>query len=284
MSQILTPSEQLTFSTVRIECRMSDGSNGTGTGFFYRCLEDGDRYVPVIFTNKHVIKGAIQGHFQLTLLKSEEVPDIGNYINIELDNFEQRWIQHPDPTVDLCAMPIAPLLQEAGAAGHRFFFINLDKSLILTPDELEDLGALEDIIMIGYPNGIWDPKNNMPIVRRGVTATHPNLDYEGRKEFLIDAACFPGSSGSPVFLYNSGGWTTRSGNIVMGGLRLKLLGLLYAGPQHTTAGEIRIVNVPTQQRAVAISSIPNNLGLIIKSIRLLEMDDVIRSAINTPLV
>jgi hypothetical protein len=263
---------------------MFDGSTGTGTGFFYRCLENGEQHVPVIVTNKHVIAGAVQGRFQLTLLKSDGIPDIGRYINIELDNFERRWIPHPDPSVDMCVMPIAPLLQEAGASGHRFFYVNLDKSLIPTSDELADLGALEDVIMIGYPNGIWDPKNNMPIVRRGVTATHPNLDYEGRKEFMIDAACFPGSSGSPVFLYNSGGWVTRSGNIIMGGLRLKLLGLLYAGPQYTTTGEIRIVNVPTQQRAIAISSIPNNLGLIIKSARLQEMDNFIRPLIATPAV
>ncbi len=283
MDQVLTPSEQLTFSTVRIECRMSDGSTGTGTGFFYQCLENGEQHVPVIVTNKHVISGAVHGRFQLTLLKSDGIPDIGRYINIELDDFERQWIQHPDPSVDLCVMPIAPLLQEAGRSGHRFFHVNLDKRLIPTSDELANLGALEDVIMIGYPNGIWDSENNMPIIRRGVTATHPNLDYEGRKEFLIDAACFPGSSGSPVFLYNIGGWLSRSG-INIGGLRLKLLGLLYAGPQYTTTGEIRIVNVPTQQRTVAISSIPNNLGLIIKSARLQEMDDFVRPLLAPPTV
>ena len=164
-------------------------------------------------------------------------------------------------------------------AGHRFFYVPLDKSLIPNQTELEDLGALEDVIMIGYPNGIWDPANNMPIVRRGVTATHPNLNYEGRREFMIDAACFPGSSGSPVFLYNNGSWTNRAGGMVMGGTRVKLLGLLYAGPEHTASGEVRIINVPTQQRAIAISTIPNNLGLIIKAGRLLEMDDVIRPLI-----
>ncbi len=44
--------------------------------------------------------------------------------------------------------------------------------------------------MIGYPNGIWDEANNMPIIRRGITATHPNFNYNGKPEFMIDAACF----------------------------------------------------------------------------------------------
>jgi hypothetical protein len=188
---------------------------------------------------------------------------------------------HPNPDVDLCVMPVAPLLTQASAAGHNFFYVSLDKSLIPSTDELADLGALEDVVMVGYPNGIWDATNNMPVVRRGVTATHPNLNYEGRLEFMIDAACFPGSSGSPVFLYSNGGYATRAGGMVMGGIRVKLLGVLYAGPQHTATGEVRIVNVPTQQRAIAISSIPQNLGLIIKSSRLLDFDGLLRPLVAT---
>ena len=41
----------------------------------------------------------------------------------------------------------------------------------------------------------------MPILRRGTTATPIALNFEGRPEFLIDAAVYPGSSGSPVFVY-----------------------------------------------------------------------------------
>lgn len=270
----LTPSEQLAHSTVRISCTTPDGV-GTGTGFFFRCVEDEKSHVPVIVTNKHVVAGATVGRFNLTL-RDGDGPVVGKHFIIEIESFEKQWLPHPDPTVDLCAMPVAQILNQASAAGHNFFYVSLDANLIPSREELEDLGALEDIVMVGYPNGIWDATNNMPIVRRGVTATHPNIDYEGRSEFMIDAACFPGSSGSPVFLYNNGSWTKRGGGMVVGGFRVKLLGVLYAGPQHTATGEVRIVNVPTQQRAVAISTIPNNLGLVVKSNRLKEFDDVIR--------
>jgi hypothetical protein len=31
--------------------------------------------------------------------------------------------------------------------------------------------------MIGYPNGIWDAKNNLPVIRKGITATHANIPW-----------------------------------------------------------------------------------------------------------
>lgn len=280
MSLNLLPAEQLAHSTVRIACRSVDGSVSTGSGFFFAFAKEQSRNVPAIVTNKHVVSGAVSGTFSLTLRGLDGGPLTGQHITIELDKFEQRWIPHPDAEVDLCVMPIAALLHEADAAGKRFFFVSLEDSLLPSPADLAELSVLEEVLMIGYPNGIWDAANNMPILRRGITATHPNLDYEGRKEFLIDAACFPGSSGSPVFLFNTGGWMDRKGNTMMGGVRVKLLGLLYAGPQHTATGEVRIVNVPTQQKAVAFSTIPNNLGLVIKAVRLREMDALIRAKVE----
>jgi hypothetical protein len=61
------------------------------------------------------------------------------------------------------------------------------------------------------------------------------------------------------------------------------LGVLYAGPQHTATGEVRIVNVPTQQRVVAFSTIPNNLGLVIKASRLHEIDTIFQDLLRQEL-
>ena len=140
---------------------------------------------------------------------------------------------------------------------------------------------MEEITMVGYPNGIWDQVNNMPIFRRGITATHPNLDWNGKSEFLIDAACFPGSSGSPVFLYNQIGYATKSKGMTIGPSRVKLLGILYAGPQHTASGEIKIVAVPTQNVPVAFTSIPNNLGIVIKAVNLEAFEDIFQKILET---
>lgn len=274
MAPTLSASEQLTLSTVRLECQLTDGRVSTGTGFFFRCCDDGQRHVPVIVSNRHVIANAATGRFHLHQRDASGGPTPGKHAGYTVDDFEARWVPHPEADVDLCVMPIQPLVEEMQRQGHSPFYIGLDKGLLLSSGETDELTALEDVIMIGYPNGIWDSVNNMPIIRKGITATHPGIDWEGRKEFLIDAACFPGSSGSPVFLFNLSSYTTKTKGTLIGGSRIKLLGILYAGPQYTAEGEVRVVSVPTQQRVIALSGIPNNLGFVIKADRLRAFDAV----------
>lgn len=266
----LSLAEQLAHSTVRIECDLPGGI-GTGTGFFYSFDRKEDQHIPVIVTNKHVVAGAKKGRFLLTLQGPDGLPMVGQCQAYELDTFEQRWLPHPDPSVDLCVMPMAPLLQEAQKTGQQFFFATMDKTLVPSASEIDDMVGLESITMVGYPNGLWDRANNLPIFRRGVLATDYKRDWNGKKEFLIDAACFPGSSGSPVMLFEVGGYHTKKGTFI-GTSRVKLLGVLYAGPQHTVEGEIRVVVVPTQQKAISLAGIPNNLGIIIKAEQLFAFE------------
>lgn len=282
MAHTLSPSEQLAHCTVRIEVETGQGVRGTGTGFFYRFVEHGVQHVPAIVTNKHVVAGAVKGRFHVTLAGADGNPNYDTHEVYGFDNFQQRWISHPDPNIDLCAMPIGPLVTAAQQQSKQLFYVSLDKSLIPTDAELADMTAMEDVTMVGYPNGIWDQKHNMPVLRRGITATHPNLDWNGKPEFLIDAACFPGSSGSPVFLFNMGGYATKSGGMVIGPGRIKLLGILYAGPQHTVTGEIKIIPVPTVDKPIAVSTIPNNLGMIIKAKKLYELDNAIAALLPEP--
>lgn len=274
--QNLSPSEQLTYNTVRIEVDYSDGSTGVGTGFFFAFLKTGDHQAPAIVTNKHVVQGSTTGRFRLHTSDGKGGVAAGQTVNVVVEDFEGRWLPHPDPDIDLCILPVAGLLESAEAKGTPAFFIQVDSTILPSEGDLSELTALEDVVMVGYPSGIWDAANNMPIIRRGITATHPATDYEGRPEFMIDAACFPGSSGSPVFLFNQTSYSPKSGGIVMGS-RVKLLGILYAGPQFTAEGEVVVVTVPTQHQAIAVSKIPMNLGVVIKARCLLDFDNVLIS-------
>src|SRR5690348_6636103 len=107
----LSASEQLTYSTVRIECEFESG-RGTGTGFFFRFLDNMEtgQHVPVVITNKHVIEGSTKGRLIMTKASHDNQPLDTQHFQVYFDDFEAFWRKHPDPNVDLCAMPIAPFL------------------------------------------------------------------------------------------------------------------------------------------------------------------------------
>ena len=75
--------------------------------------------------------------------------------------------------------------------------------MIAAAADLEALDFAEEVLVIGYPNALWDEANNLPLFSKGIASTHPAKDFNGKPEFIIDAAAFPGSSGSPVFCYRS---------------------------------------------------------------------------------
>jgi Trypsin-like peptidase domain len=267
--------EQLTHSTVRIETSSNSGGLSCGTGFYMNFLQDLESCYPVIITNKHVVVDAKIGRFHVTFSKDDGTPDIGNHAIFEIANFEQSCIQHPDPNVDLVAFPIGQLVNQVRDSGKNLFYVPLQTNLIPHNSERENFSSMEDIVMIGYPNGIWDAKNNLPIIRKGITATHSNIDYNGKTEFLTDIASFPGSSGSPVFLANIAGYVDNKGNTFMGTPRIRLLGVHYAGAMHTVTGEIKIITAPTSNIPLSITQIPNNIGVVINSNRILELEKLI---------
>jgi hypothetical protein len=274
-NHVLTVPEKLMHSTVRIECTRADGQESTGTGFFFKFLDDGKIHVPAIVTNKHVVREFVSGAFHLTRKNADGTPAVGTHLRVEFGG--SLWIEHPDEAVDLAVFPCAPILNQAAQKGLAFFYTTLDPSLIPDKIGIDDLVGLDNIIMVGYPNGLWDSVNNLPILRAGTTATHPKYDYEGKPYFLIDCACFPGSSGSPVFIYNPSGWSDRRGNVHVGQGRLLFLGVLFAGPQHIVEGPVGMVEVPELVRvARAVSAIPNNLGFVVKSAKLLDFESILR--------
>jgi hypothetical protein len=268
----LTIAEQLLYSTVRIESFNNGAIISTGSGFYFQ-FNTKHGLVPAIVTNKHVIESAEKIVFNVCSADENKKPIMGKYERMEIDGLENGVLHHPDPEIDLAVFFVAPIFQNIH---ERLFYVAIGENVIPTADEIKNLDAIEEIVMIGYPNGIWDSANNLPIVRRGITATPIFANYENKKEFLIDAACFPGSSGSPVLLYNNGAFRDGKSNSLKAGTRVKLLGILYAGPQHTTIGEIHEIN-SFNKRNVSIAKMPNNLGIVIKSEVLLDFIPLINA-------
>lgn len=252
-------SNQLAETTLRIEAQLPQGVS-TGSGFLFNIQQNGNVSVPILLTNKHVVTGSTNIKVIITVTDST-----GNQQNTELNlgAYPVAWHDHPDQSVDLTAIAIAPYLNDLVQRSLTPRIKCLGFSEIPTEEELANLSFVENILMIGYPNGLWDNINNYPLFRSGVSATHPGKDFRGKKEFVVDIAAFPGSSGSPVFLFNEGSYSTS--NALIMGTRVKLLGILYAGPQYRADGQIIIQTVPTSQVPISQTSIPMNLGYVISS-------------------
>jgi V8-like Glu-specific endopeptidase len=272
--------EQLIHTTVRIEALDQNNVPHAGTGFFFEFKYEGTEVVPVIVTNRHVLEGMTFVAIHLTYADGNGNPLYGKYERIQLSNVQGRILYHPDITVDLAIIFTADIFRMLGSQGKATFHRATTEETLATRALIDSITAFEEVVMIGYPNGIWDATNNLPILRRGYTATPFVRDYENRKEFVIDAACFPGSSGSPVFLFNRGPYSTGGSGIVLGS-RLALLGILYAGPQITVRGDIVVESIPTTMRPapITVSRFPTHLGYCIKASRILDFVPAVRQRV-----
>jgi len=125
------------------------------------------------------------------------------------------------------------------------------------------LSAIQPIVFIGYPYGIHDEINLLPIARRGFTASPYVVDYNGLPLFLIDANVFPGSSGSPVMVLDEGGYATKRG--ISLGSRAYFLDLVDQAYIHTEKGVVKFIPLPTQFVPTYDEHQYFNLGAVIKA-------------------
>ncbi len=266
--------ENLSLSTIRIECEIGNGNVSAGTGFFFKYVNNIDTFTPAIVTNKHVVEGAKCGRLFFTLCDKSGNPTHDHHHAFEITDFQNCWLNHPDPAVDLCVLPINFFIIKMKEKGIKPFITFFDLSFLPTEQDIEEMIGLEKVVMIGYPNGLWDATHNQPVSRSGVLASHYKFDWNGRPEFVIDAACVPGSSGSPVLLVDIGQVFTRKG-LHIGSSRVKLLGVLHAGPVLSADGSIEVIPVPTVNTIQTRTDIPINLGYVIKAKKLIEFEAVL---------
>jgi hypothetical protein len=77
-----------------------------GTGFHFK-FEDIEE--SIIVTNRHVVENAISAEIKFTNAGGADEPDLGNYFTASYPNFHTIWLPHPDPSVDLAAIPTSHL-------------------------------------------------------------------------------------------------------------------------------------------------------------------------------
>jgi len=263
--EINSITKKLLFNTIRVDTVLDDGSEASGTAFVISHAHSRGTYTFIV-TNRHLVEGVRRGGLVFTQ-KHGGQPAFGQRFELNIDDFPQAWFMHPDPEVDLAIIPMRPLEQAARDQGVELYYHVIDSRMAPDPATLRALDALEEVLFIGYPNGVWDQVNLMPIMRRGTTATPMALDFEGRQEFLIDAAVYPGSSGSPVFVYQPE--TMRPTQNV--GKKFLFAGVVAAVFFREETNQLVPVPVPGNIQGTVMGSEMIDLGLVIKAQAVIEL-------------
>jgi hypothetical protein len=202
-------------STVLIENDWGE----TGSGFLVTRRISGDRAKAFLITNKHVLnkdpqlRNEAKEIYIYVNMRDKDYSIVGQKGTFPLQYADSspKWREHPDPDVDVLALDATSLI---------LHFPQLEKkmanySVFADQGKLQeyDIDIGDEVLVIGYPNGLKQGTTNYPLVRSGIIATRTGdvfqdtiTDNNGKtrqrtvKGFLIDGATIPGSSGSPVIL------------------------------------------------------------------------------------
>jgi hypothetical protein len=181
--------------------------------------DDPTKTVPcriLLVTNKHMLPA--EGDDSPIFMKvnnfsatKKEVSEIELHILDDVGRYLPSVKIHPGG-YDIAVVDVTRDLDRNKVTNFKIFSTD---SLAVNSNPPKDLRALpaalgDTVYILGYPSGIYDPRNAYPILRSGIIATNPHSTFEFNsqlrekfgltsvKGFLIDAAIFPGSSGSLV--------------------------------------------------------------------------------------
>lgn len=143
MERTLTLAERLVRSTVRIDCFSNHQYVSGGTGFFVDPLKQrpNERRLFLV-SNRHILCAPEADYFRLFLRTYD-----GMRTQIEpIFFYKHSVVSHPVEEVDLAAVDITPYCIVSNPLDY------VPISMGMLPENWEMLDAIEDIIMIGYPD------------------------------------------------------------------------------------------------------------------------------------
>jgi len=282
VAAIQLPAENaLVRNTVRLLAGPTpDLMTSTGTGFFYQVIHPVTNAAKVLMiTNKHVVRGAEFVRFVLSSAPALSDLDAEHQPKSRSDDefavsLAGNLILHPEVDTDLCAIDVTMQYGLLLNSGRQIRAMNLDWSWVIEDTDRIALRDIEQVLVIGYPSGLWDSHNNMPIARRGITATHALARYQGKTNFLVDVAAFQGSSGSPVFLYESP-WFRQPDGSCSPGTKVAFIGVVWGVVERTVTGELQAVEMPSAVTQVPVMQSPMNLAIALHADAVRDFDEIV---------
>lgn len=205
------------YSTMRIESDWGEG----GTGFLVARRTYSTHHKLFLVTNKHVLntkRDLRLAATDITLHVNRQRAD-GSIFDVPVQyplvapDGSRRWREHPDQDVDVLAIDVTPIAQRRPAhPGDALLLRYIEYKGFADPKARKrfsiDVG--DEVLVIGYPQGVRHHANSLPLVRQGMIASmlgealEDELPDRGSRRrilrgFLFDGIAIPGSSGSPVF-------------------------------------------------------------------------------------
>lgn len=234
----LTVAETIMYSTLQVQIvDENNKTTGHATGFLVSFNVSKNEYVPALITNRHVVNSSNDIFVHFTRKKPTGDPDTGNVLPVHIST--NSAIVHPNPDIDLAIIPLATLVKRLRELGTPIFCPFISDKFIPSDNTWSNFDALERVIMVGYPKGLRDKKNNLPIFRSGYTATHPGFDFNGKPEFLVDLPSYKGCSGSPVYLLGNNIYAkSQTVGKPIGTDRFYILGVMCALPAIEDTGRL----------------------------------------------
>jgi len=190
-------SVDLILATVQVEQPVGDGTRTVATGFLISDPTPGGAPRVVLVTADHVFEH-MPGDKATIGYRVRDADGSWRYapqkLTIRKDG-KALWAHHANR--DVAAIVISAPAAFARAA--------IPLNWLASDDTFEkyQLGPGDEMMILGFPQGLSANSAGFPILRAGRVASYPLGPSAAFPTFLLDYQVFPGNSGGPVYINNA---------------------------------------------------------------------------------
>ncbi|MGI8841622.1 MAG: trypsin-like serine peptidase [Caulobacteraceae bacterium] len=187
-------SVDLISATVQVEQSLGDGTRAVGTGFLLSDPTSNGTPRVVLVTANHVFE-RMPGDEASVGFRVEERDGSWRYAPRKIairKAGRELWTHHASRDVACIAITAPPAFARAA----------IPLSWLADDDAFDkyQLGPGDEMMALGFPQGLAANPAGFPILRSGRVASYPLGPSSAFPTFLLDFHVFPGNSGGPVYL------------------------------------------------------------------------------------
>lgn len=188
-------SAQLMQATVQVEQQLPDGTHIIGTGFLINDPTPNGRPRTVLVTANHVF---------------DRMTGPEAHVGYRVQDSDGAWRFDPKPIVIRAAkgaplwthLPSRDVAAVVVKAPPAFARAAIPLAWLAGGDTFEqyDVRPGDEMMVLGYPQGLSADSAGFPILRSGRVASRVDAPSAATPTFLLDFRVFPGNSGGPVYM------------------------------------------------------------------------------------